>query len=335
MANTSVVLYHYDASPFSTKVKNMLLVKGIPHKLVAVPIQLPRPEITDLLGLTYRRIPIVAIGNDIYCGTDLIASVLERRFPSAAGYKPLFPPRAGGGRTDATLAKLLDRYWVGDALFSLLANSLPYAKFDAKFIEDRQQWRGGKIDAKALAEKQGHRSSAIASHLALIEEQLADGRQWLLDTESIGLVDVSAQVFFTWARLFKNLREIFSADAFPQTLAWIDRVAKHIKEAQKSNAATPEKLTAEDAAKLIASASHEDEKSVGFEAVEAARLSVKLGDMVSVCPTDSGKVPTIGRLLALNREESVVEIKGKAGIFRCHFPRLEFAVQPTQPTAKL
>ena len=40
---------------------------------------LPRPEVMDMLGIKYRRIPILAIGNDVYCDTSLIASALERR----------------------------------------------------------------------------------------------------------------------------------------------------------------------------------------------------------------------------------------------------------------
>ncbi|KAG7086428.1 hypothetical protein E1B28_002382 [Marasmius oreades] len=41
------------------------------ESLRATPQVLPtvsqRPEITELLGIGYRRIPILAIGNDIYC----------------------------------------------------------------------------------------------------------------------------------------------------------------------------------------------------------------------------------------------------------------------------
>lgn len=336
MTKVPVVLYHYDASPFANKVKNMLLVKGIPHKRVAAAMQLPRPEITELLGLTYRRIPILAVGNDIYCDTSLIASALERRFPASAGFNTLFPPRAGGGRTDGALARLFSRYWADGVLFRLAADSLPYAKFDQKFLADREAFFGGKIDAKAIAEGQGMRSSAIATHLAMLEEQLADGRQWLLDTESIGLVDISGQLFCSWMRQFKHLREIFSPESFPKTLAWLDRVAKHLSEAEKKGVAAFDKLTADEAAKVIASSSHEDVKAIGFEAAEGARLGVKLGEVVSIMPLDSGRIPTSGPLLALNREESVIEVKGKAGTFHVHFPRLEFSVRPgQQPTAKL
>lgn len=70
----------------------------------------------------------------------------------------------------------------------------------------------------------------------------------------------------------------------------MERVAKHLVDAQKSNAAAFDKLSGEDAAKLIASSSHEDEQSIGFELAEGTRLGVKLGDTVSVTPVDNGKL---------------------------------------------
>ena len=39
-----------------------------------------------------------------------------------------------------------------------------------------------------------------------------------------------------------------------------------------------------------------------------------------------GKVPTVGKLLSLNREQIVVETKGSAGTTWCHFPFVEFSV---------
>lgn len=44
-----------------------------------------------------------------------------------------------------------------------------------------------------------------------------------------------------------------------------------------------------------------------------------------------GKVPTVGLLVGLSREETVIEVHGSAGTVRCHFPRLEYAVEPAGP----
>jgi len=37
---------------------------------------------------------------------------------------------------------------------------------------------------------------------------------------------------------------------------------------------------------------------------------------------------TTGKLVCLNREEFTIEIKGSAGVFRAHFPRIGFTAKP-------
>ena len=102
------------------------------------------------------------------------------------------------------------------------------------------------------------------------------------------------------------------------------------------------------AAENITSSIAEDPKVVGFDEVEAARLGVKLKQTVSVTPADNGistsgfesirsqmlraarvtgKVPTIGPLVALNKEEVTIQTEGSAGSVFCHFPRLFYVVK--------
>ena len=119
-----------------------------PHRLgltdlyaVQVPMTLPRPELSETMGVTYRRIPILAIGRDIYADTSLIASTLERRYPASAGYGTLFPPRKGGGSSDTGMVKTLVMYYFDRAIFPLAAFSLPYGKFPEGFVKDRADVR--------------------------------------------------------------------------------------------------------------------------------------------------------------------------------------------------
>ena len=77
------------------------------------------------------------IGNDVYCDTSLIASVLETRFPVSEGYGTLFPPRKGGGKADTGLVKAFSVYYAAKVVFPLGAMSLPYAKLGEKFLADR------------------------------------------------------------------------------------------------------------------------------------------------------------------------------------------------------
>jgi hypothetical protein len=97
---------------------------------------LPRPELSDLLGIAYRRIPVLAIGNDVYCDSNLIAAELERRFPDRG---TLFPPRKQGGRVDPGLIKLFSQHYVDLALFPQGVSLLPWGKFPENFIKDRSE----------------------------------------------------------------------------------------------------------------------------------------------------------------------------------------------------
>jgi hypothetical protein len=53
---------------------------------------------------------------------------------------------------------------------------------------------------------------------------------------------------------------------------------------------------------------------------------LKVGDAVSVTPTDTGKVDTQGILLGADDRVVVIEVEGEAGKLRVHFPRLGFRV---------
>lgn len=97
----------------------------------------PRPELSELLGITYRRIPILAIGNDVYCDSGLIASILERRFPAAEGYGSLFPPRRGTGKVDKMTAMIFSTYYMETVVFSAASDHLPYESLAPEFLKDR------------------------------------------------------------------------------------------------------------------------------------------------------------------------------------------------------
>ena len=98
---------------------------------------LPRPDITDRLGIGYRRIPLLAIGNDVYCDTSLIIPVLERTFSSSKEAPTLFPNRKGGTRADTGLIKAFAMSYTDRTVFPLEAALLPYQKFPTAFLEDR------------------------------------------------------------------------------------------------------------------------------------------------------------------------------------------------------
>ena len=90
----TIILHHYDFSPYSEKVRLGLGLKGLTWASVETPVIMPKPDLTALTG-GYRKAPVLQIGADIYCDSQLIMRELERRHPS-----PNFYP-AGRGAADA------------------------------------------------------------------------------------------------------------------------------------------------------------------------------------------------------------------------------------------
>ncbi|KAF7345668.1 Glutathione s-transferase [Mycena venus] len=323
-----VVLYGYDASPFTMKIDHVLLLKSIRHEKVIVANMIPRPEITDLLGVTYRRIPILAIGNDIYCDTSLITSALERRFPASQGYGTIFPNRKNGGGADTGFINAFVKHWADTAVFFTGVRVVNWERFPPEFVKDRSTLLGGPINLEALAAGRGKALSTLSTHLSLVEEQLSDGREWLFDTELPSLADVSVHFVFAWIKRNPAAESLFDVSTFPKSLKWLARMAAYLEELrQKQPVALI--ITGEDAAARIAAAPFEPYTVVGFDAREGERLGLKLGDEVSIDREDAANMQvnfaTVGKLVALNREEFVVERTGSAGLVRCHFPRIGFA----------
>lgn len=156
--------------------------EGLLIRAVQVSMTLPRPELSETLGVTYRRIPILAIGRDVYTDTSLIASALERRYPASDGYGTLLPHRKGGGSSDTGMAKALAMFYLDRAVFPLAAASLPYSKFPESFLKDRSdvscvvfrwpapflqehKYMDRPINVQALSEIQPKFKSELASHI--------------------------------------------------------------------------------------------------------------------------------------------------------------------------
>lgn len=334
-----VVLYHYDTSPVSQKTRNILALKGIAHKRVDVGWLMPRPALSELLGITYRRIPVLAIGNDVYFDSSLIASTLERRFPLTKGYATLFPKRNGSNKADIGLVKAMCMYYFDRVVFPSAAQCIPIEHLPDNFKADRRDFfpSAKPLDPEERLASRSAVKSALSSHLTMMEEQLADGREWLFDTEVPGLADVTGHFVYNWIKgpMFAHVHDVFDTTKFPKTLSWIERLTVYLNNCANAKGSLFQDIAGEDASKLICSAAAEDLSIVGFDEVEANRLGVNVGDTVAVTPQDTGLIPTTGKLLALNREEVVIETHGSAGHVRCHFPRLTFSLVQQRSTPKM
>lgn len=171
---------------------------------------LPRPDLARL-AIAYRRIPLLAIGRDVYLDTRLILRKLEG-LPGVAAPPLGVPP---SGRTEAlALERLLSVLTTSTDLFAqaaaLLPESLPLMQ-DPLFRRDRRDFfHGGQQQQQQQpgSDREGHNRSDVANDegregggedaleqaalraealhalrtaFHLVEHTLlADGRRWIL-----------------------------------------------------------------------------------------------------------------------------------------------------------
>ena len=65
---SSLILHHYDISPYAEKIRLCFGLKGLAWRSVIVPMVLPKPDLMPLTG-GFRRTPVLQIGADVYCDT--------------------------------------------------------------------------------------------------------------------------------------------------------------------------------------------------------------------------------------------------------------------------
>ena len=86
-----IILHHFDRSPFSEKIRVVFGAQGAFVEKRAHSADHAEARF-DAADRGYRRTPVMQIGADIFCDTQIIIREIERRFPSPT----LFPPGAAG-----------------------------------------------------------------------------------------------------------------------------------------------------------------------------------------------------------------------------------------------
>lgn len=305
---TELILHHYGLSPFAEKVRVGLGLKNAAWKSVDIPHVMPKPELMPLTG-GYRKTPVMQIGADIYCDTQLIMLELERRLAS-----PPFLPKGREGEARA-IAMWADRLIFSPAVGVVMSSVDVGQKFGPAFVKDRSEFSGRNFDPARLRAALPIVRDQTYALMSLAEAMLADGRKFLLgDEPSLPDCALYNPVWFINEHLGTGAEPL---DRLPRILAWFERM-KAVGNGRRTD------ITAADAL-AIAKAARPETTSV--DASDPSGL--KVGQKITITPDDTGKVPVTGSLVGLAWDRiSISRSDEKVGDVVVHFPRAGFIVTP-------
>lgn len=298
---SEIILHHYDTSPFSEKVRLMLGLKGLDWRSVIQPVIMPKPDLIPLTG-GYRRIPVMQIGADIYCDSQVILAEIERRHPT--------PPVVRGA--DWAVNLWADRMWFQASvavIFSVIGDAIP-----KEFAEDREKLSGRPFDVGAMKAAAPIARAQWRAYAAWMEDALADGDY--LGGTGASLADVAAWMNVWWTG--GAAREPFAelTAGLPRLLAWRDRL-RAVGHGQRSEMTPAEALAIAGAAAPAPALATDASDPTGFA----------VGDPVVVQADDYGRDAIEGELVALTRDRiTVARQAGDLGTLNVHFPRAGYVL---------
>jgi len=299
-----LILHHYDASPFSEKVRLILGLKSLAWRSVITPNIMPKPLLTPLTG-GYRRAPVMQIGADIFCDSQVILAEIERRFPG---------PLAKAGPAFAV------NLWA-DRLFFQASVAIIFGelgdKVPAAFIADREKLSGRAFDIAAMQAAATPMRGQWRAHAAWIEGALGEGGPFLAGATA-GLADIAAYMN-VW----------FLAGATPHLAGGLLGGLPRVRDWQARMAAIGHGRRSElDGAGALEIA-RTSEPGAFTRNDPADPLALAPGEAVSVAADDYGRDAIIGTLVAANTERVVIaRDEASLGRLQLHFPRAGYMVGP-------
>jgi len=322
----NIILFHYVFSPYARRVVWYLTLRNIPYMQCLQPPILPRPDVNDL-GISYRRIPLMAIGRDVYNDTRIILQKLEQLFPASSEH----PALSSSNLEQKAIERLLEHWTVDSGVFvrasQLIPTSMPLLK-DEKFTKDREQLSGRSWSKESIEAMRPEALAETKNAFTFLESTLlADGREWILKTNRPSLADIEAIWPFHWLNGLKGALppSVMSPTQFPKVFAWIQRFDAFTSSAAKA-AGKPKIIKGSEALSQIMSSDFaEAEGGVPSNNL----LGLKKGDIIEVWPIDSGfRNKDQGPLVALSDLEVVIATKTKEGTtVRVHAPRHGFRIR--------
>lgn len=310
---SELILHHYDEAPFAEKIRMVLGIKQLTWHSVIVPSAMPKPDLMPLTG-GYRRTPVFQIGADIYCDTQLIASLLEQMHPEPS----IFP--GGNPGLDMALGSWANGPYVVTSVAIYMGADDPFAgslELPAHFHEDRKKMWQTQFDTDALGPRLAGYRSQLDAHTDFVNQQLADGRAFL-GGDKPGWVDMHAMWDPWFLYRFAPTEAKRAYGRFPRIAEWLARLDA-IGQGERIEMAPSAALDiARDATPLAPTGIAPDDA-----------IGIAAGTTVCVSPSDYAEAQIVGELVGTTvRTVSVRREDPRIGEVVVHFPKIGYSVEP-------
>ena len=294
-----IILHHYDTSPFSEKVRVMLGVKGLSWRSVIQPVIMPKPELIPLTG-GYRRIPVMQVGADIYCDTQVILAEIEAR------HRKPDVIRGADWAVNLWADRLFFQATVA-VVFGEIGDAVP-----AEFVADREKLSGRPFDVAAMKAAAGPMKAQWRAHAAWIERGL--GSNDFLGGSTPSLSDIAAYMNVWWLGRAAPSAAADLLQGLTKALGWRERM-KALGHGRRSEMSGAEALQA--------AAAGVPAKPQASDPSDPAGLTP--GAAVTVRADDYGRDPVEGRLVTVNAERITIAREcGELDVVNVHFPRVGY-----------
>ena len=298
------ILHQYAGSPYSEKLRLMFGFKGLAWQAVETPPIMPKPDLMPLTG-GYRRAPVLQIGADVYCDTQLMARVLERLAPT-----PSLHPY-GEGATHASL------FWTDGPIFQA-AVGLVFANMpevDSAFVADREAMTGQTGFVEVLKANAPFQQEQLRAHLQLLESQLSDGRHFLMG-DAASLADFNLYNPIWFLVMGAGGDAVLALGGNKALQGWFERMGAF-------GHGDREDISGEQALDIAAAAAPNLDGTIE----DGEPNGLEKGQLVSITSTDLNRDPVTGAIVSASAQHiSIHRQDDRVGDIVQHFPRLGYRV---------
>ncbi|KAK5731290.1 hypothetical protein LTR15_001229 [Elasticomyces elasticus] len=303
-----IIAWDYQFAPNAQKSRNYLYATKIPFKICEQPFLIPRPDLLDL-GITYRRIPVLSIGKDVFCDNASFLDAMQDLLEQEGKGKAL-----KSGKSDRAYEAWGYRsFWVALA-------TVPKELVTEGLGKDRKEM----FPVFARPDFASLRQNGLSELRSMLDtaenEFLSESQGPFIDGAECGMADIHAIWMIKWALHTIGVAKEpgFDRKAFPKVHAWCDALPVHDDSVQEG-----QMISKDEATKQILGSEYACPK-ITVDSTDP--LGLKVGEQVSIEMTDAkpGHHPQKGELIGLNISRIVLQLDNG---LRLHFPRVGYAVK--------